>query len=55
VAGRQQSSVAGDYLAVLRDQQRYGPAVAGDRGRDLRYLVGYAVVRIGPYWRIVLQ
>ena len=39
VAGRQQPSMAGDHLAVLGDQQRHRPAVAGDRGGDLRHLV----------------
>ena len=44
VAGRQQPSMAGDHLAVLGDQQRHRPAVAGDRRRDLRHLV----VRVQP-------
>jgi hypothetical protein len=48
VAGRQQPSMAGDHLAVLGDQQGHGPAVAGDRRRDLRHL------SIGVHPRIAL-
>ena len=48
MAGRQQPAMAGDHLAVLGDQQRHGPAVAGDRGRDLRHL------SVGVHPRIAL-
>ena len=44
VPRRQQPAMAGDHLAVLGHQQRHGPAVAGDRGGDLRHLV----VRVQP-------
>ena len=51
LGGREDAAVAGDHLAVARNQHRHGPAELRDARGDLRDLVGAVrlrVARIGP-------